>query len=122
MISFDDALDLIEAHVAPLGTEVVDLREAAGRVLAEGLKARMASPRHAVAAMDGYAVLDGATQPDTPLRLIGESRAGAGFTGSVSAGEAVRIFTGAPMPDGADRCIMQEYATRDGEYVTFAAG
>ncbi len=122
MISFDDALNLIEAHVAPLGTEVVDLGEASGRVLAEGLKARMASPRHAVAAMDGYAVLDSATRPDAPLRLIGESRAGAGFSGSVSAGEAVRIFTGAPMPDGADRCIMQEYATRDGDYVKFAAG
>lgn len=122
MISFDEAQALIAAHICPLGSEDVALAAASGRVLAQDLTARMDSPRYAVAAMDGYAVCDATTQPDQPLRVIGESRAGAGFTGSVAAGQAVRIFTGAPMPEGADRCIMQESAAREGDSVRFAAG
>ena len=72
--------------------------------------------------MDGYAVIDGATRPGEPLTVVGESRAGAGYPGNVEPGQAVRIFTGAPLPAGADRCIMQEYAARDGETVRFAEG
>lgn len=122
MISFDEAQALIAAHIGPLGQEEVALGAASGRVLAQDLTARMDAPRHAVAAMDGYAVCDATTQPDQPLRVIGESRAGGAFSGQVAAGEAVRIFTGAALPAGADRCIMQEYATRDGETVRFADG
>ncbi|MFP5396365.1 MAG: molybdopterin molybdenumtransferase MoeA, partial [Alphaproteobacteria bacterium] len=112
MISFDEAIALIEANAALLGTEDVALAKAAGRVLAQPLHARSAAPRVAVAAMDGYAVIDAATRPGEALQVVGESRAGEGFSGVVAAGQAVRIFTGAPMPAGADRCIMQEYASR----------
>lgn len=122
MISFDEAIALIEANAALLGTEDVALAKAAGRVLAQPLHARSAAPRVAVAAMDGYAVIDAATRPGEALQVVGESRAGEGFSGVVAAGQAVRIFTGAPMPAGADRCIMQEYASRDGERVRFAEG
>ena len=122
MISFDEAIALIARAVHPLGHEEVPLGEAAGRVLAQPLSARSAAPRQAVAAMDGYAVVDAATRAGLDLTVIGESRAGQGFAGTVAPGQAVRIFTGAPMPDGADRCIMQEYAARDGDRVRFAEG
>lgn len=122
MIAFDEAVRLISELVAPLGTEQIALAKAAGCVLAEPLHARSASPRVAVAAMDGYAVMDAATRPGEALKVIGESRAGAGYPGTVGQGEAVRIFTGAPLPEGADRCIMQEHATREGEEVCFAEG
>lgn len=122
MISFDEAIALIARAVHPLGDEEVSLGEAAGRVLAQPLDARSAAPRQAVAAMDGYAVVDAGTRAGIDLTVIGESRAGQGFAGTVAPGQAVRIFTGAPMPDGADRCIMQEYAARDGDRVRFAEG
>lgn len=122
MISFDEAVGLIAAQVDALGAEEVALAEAAGRVLAAPLHARSAAPRMAVAAMDGYAVIDAATRPGEALKVIGESRAGGGYHGVVGPGEAVRIFTGAPMPQGADRCIMQEYAVRQGDEVRFAEG
>jgi len=120
--SFDEALALLEASAAPLPAEDVPLAGAAGRVLAEPLTARSDGPRVAVAAMDGYAVLDAGTRPGEALKVIGEARAGAAFPGTLGAGEAVRIFTGAPLPVGADRCIMQEYATRKGKTVRFAEG
>ena len=104
VIGFDEALALLEASVVPLGAEEVPLAGGAGRVLAAPLSARCDGPRVAVSAMDGYAVLDAATQPGEALKVIGEAPAGAGFSGKLAAGEAVRIFTGAPMPDGADRC------------------
>lgn len=122
MITFAEAVALIEAAAALLGTEEVALADAAGRVLARPLHARSDAPRVAVAAMDGYAVIDAATRPGEALRVVGESRAGAGFAGAVAEGEAVRIFTGAPMPAGADRCVMQEYAAREGDTVRFAEG
>nr|WP_294848168.1 molybdopterin molybdotransferase MoeA [uncultured Sphingomonas sp.] len=122
MIDFDEAQRLIGAEAQTLGLESIAIGEAAGRILAEPLFARSDAPRQAVAAMDGYAVIHASTRAGEPQQLIGESRAGAGFAGRVEAGQAVRIFTGAPMPDGADRCIMQEYASRDGEFVQFADG
>jgi len=92
----------------------VALADGPGRVLAEPLYARQDSPGQSTAAMDGYAVCDATTAPDQLLRVAGESRAGLGFPGIVGAGEAVRIFTGAPMPAGTDRCIVQEHAIREG--------
>ncbi len=122
MIDFDAAIGLLEGAAAPLGAEPVALADAAGRVLAEPLHARRDAPFAPVAAMDGYAVCDANTRAGEPCTVIGESRAGAGFRGRLGAGQAVRIFTGAPMPDGANRCIMQEYAARDGDNVRFADG
>lgn len=122
MTGFDEAIALIGARVTPLGVEEIALDAAAGRVLAVPLHARSDTPRRATAAMDGYAVRDAATRPGVAQTVIGESRAGAGYPGAMGVGEAVRIFTGAPMPAGADRCIMQEYADRDGDTVRFRAG
>ncbi len=122
MTPFDDTLALIARDVAPVGNEDVALSEAAGRVLAQPLYARNDAPRRAVAAMDGYAVIDAATRPGVALRIVGESRAGARYPYAIKPGEAVRIFTGAPMPPGADRCIIQEHAQRDGDNVQFTSG
>lgn len=122
IVSFDEAQRILAEVVQPLAGQRVALSDAAGRVLAEPLLARNDAPRRAVSAMDGYAVANETTRPEQSLRLIGESRAGAGFAGHVGAGEAVRIFTGAPMPEGTDRCIMQEYAHVEGGRVRFAAG
>lgn len=122
MIDFDEAQRLIAAEVKPLASERISISEATDRVLAEPLFARSDAPRKPVAAMDGYAVIDASTRAGVPLQMVGESRAGAGFAGRVETGQAVRIFTGAPMPDGADRCIMQEYASRDGNFVQFVDG
>lgn len=122
LISFDQALAQVEASVVSLPGEDVPLAEAAGRVLAAPVFARRAAPFSDVAAMDGYAVHNGSTKAGMPVLVLGESRAGAGFSGLVQPGEAVRIFTGAPMPKGADRVIMQEYSAREGDTVRFAEG
>ncbi|WP_370031520.1 molybdopterin molybdotransferase MoeA [Qipengyuania mesophila] len=122
MITADEALSLIAAKVGPLGSETIELADAAGRTLAEPLIARCDAPRQPLSAMDGYAVVERTTAPGKRLELIGESRAGRGFAGIVGPGQAVRIFTGAPLPDGADYVVMQEYASRDGDHVTFTEG
>lgn len=97
--------------VVPLDAEAVPLAEAAGRTLAEAMVARRTQPPFPASAMDGYAVraTDVANPPAT-LRVIGMSAAGHGFSGAVGAGEAVRIFTGAPVPAGADAVLIQENA------------
>ena len=122
LISFDQALALIAARVGALAAEVVPLGLAAGRTLAEPLRARASAPPRAVSAMDGYAVIAEATRPGQWQRLGGESRPGTVDPGTIAAGEAMRIFTGGPLPVGADCVIMQEYAERSGEQVRFAAG
>lgn len=122
LITFDEALARLAAAVASLGAETVPLAGAAGRVLAAPLHARTAAPRRAVSAMDGYAVVDSATAPGAWLEVVGEAWAGCGFSGRVGPGQAVAITTGAPMPDGADRCIVQEHAEREGSRVRFTPG
>ena len=118
MISFDEAVRLLAEAARPLGRESVPLAHAAGRILAAPVLALIDSPPADVSAMDGYAVRD-AGLPGT-LRLIGESFAGSGFEGVLEAGTCVRIFTGAPVPAGADRVVIQEVAVRDGDSVAFA--
>jgi molybdopterin molybdotransferase len=95
--------------VEPLPGESVSIYEANGRVLAEGLKAKLTQPPFDASAMDGYAVraADVAAVPVT-LKVIGASAAGHGFAGKVGPKEAVRIFTGAPLPEGADTIVIQE--------------
>jgi molybdopterin molybdotransferase len=117
MISFDQAVDLIRAVASPLGTETVPLEHAAGRVLAEPVVAWIDSPRSDVSAMDGYAVRgdDLATVPHR-LKVIAESFAGASWRGTVTPGTCARIFTGAPLPSGSDRVIIQEDVRREGEF------
>ncbi len=94
---------MLAAAPQPLAEEDVRLEDAFGRTLARDLVARRTQPPFADSAMDGYALraADAAKAP-AKLRLVGESAAGHGFEGVVGAGETVRIFTGAPMPEGAD--------------------
>ena len=109
MISVDDALAQIRGSLTPLGAEQVQLGDAHGRVLAEDLAARRTQPPFAVSAMDGYAVR-AADIADLPkrLKLVGYIQAGGNHDVVVGPGEAVRIFTGARMPDGADAVVIQE--------------
>ncbi|WP_374547696.1 molybdopterin molybdotransferase MoeA, partial [Rhodoblastus sp.] len=120
-LSVDEALAAILANVpGPLAAEDVPLSLCFGRTLARDVAARRTQPPKALSAMDGYA-LRAADAAAGPLRVIGESSAGHGFTGLCGPGEAVRIFTGAPVPDGADSVLIQEEARRDGEKVTATA-
>ncbi len=100
--------------------EIIPLRKAAGRVLAAPAIATRDLPPFPAAAMDGYALNGIEADPEAMFRVIGEAAAGHGFSGHVGAGECVRIFTGAPMPEGANRVIMQEQATRRDDLVTLA--
>jgi molybdopterin molybdotransferase len=103
------------AGFAASGVEKCALAEALGRVLAEPVTARRDQPPFRVSAMDGYAL----RAADTPgrLRLTGEAAAGRGHAGTVGAGEAVRISTGAAVPEGADAVVIQEDVTREGDSV-----
>ncbi|MFA7413754.1 MAG: gephyrin-like molybdotransferase Glp [Rhizobium sp.] len=100
--------------VAPISqTETLGLHHVDGRVLAEDLAAKLTQPPFNASAMDGYALraVD-ALQPGAILRVIGESAAGHGFDGTVGEGQTVRIFTGAPVPNGADAVLIQEDAEK----------
>jgi molybdopterin molybdotransferase len=109
LLSVTEALARVTEGIEPLDAKRVPLESARGRVLAEDLAARLTQPPFDASAMDGYAVRaeDVATLPAT-FKLIGESLAGRGFDGEVGRGEAVRIFTGAPVPRGADTIVIQE--------------
>ena len=111
LLPVDEAVARIIVGAAPVPTDYVPLSEAAGRTLAEPLKARRTQPPFAASSMDGYAVraADTGAVPAT-LKVIGMSAAGHRYDGTVGPGEAVRIFTGAPLPDGADAILMQENA------------
>lgn len=115
MIAFDEALRRVMEAATPLGREKVAVAGAAGRVLAAPVLAQVDSPPADVSAMDGYAV----READLPgsLRIVGQSFPGSGFEGAVETGACVRIFTGAPVPRGADRVVIQEVAARDGDRV-----
>ncbi len=108
---------LAEASVLP--AETVSIAQSIGWVLAEDVTASRDQPPFAASAMDGWAV----RSADAPgvLRIVGESAAGHGFAGTVQAGEAVRIFTGAAVPSGCDAVVIQEDATRNGETVSVPA-
>ena len=122
LISVSEALARVLDGLTPLEGDDVALDDAQGRVLAEDLRALLTQPPFDASAMDGYAVRgeDVATLPAS-LRLIGEAAAGAGFGGEVGRGEAVRIFTGAPVPEGADTIIIQEDVDADGAAITVKA-
>jgi molybdopterin molybdotransferase len=113
LVPVADALDRLLAGAAPLPGESVPLAEAMDRVLAEPIRALRTQPPFDASAMDGYAVraADIGTLP-ARLSVIGTAPAGHGFTGTPARGEAVRIFTGAPLPAGTDTVVIQE-DTRD---------
>lgn len=118
LLPVETALERILDGVEPIAPETVALADAHNRILAEDLIAQRTQPPFPASAMDGYAVR-GADVKDVPckLNLIGESAAGHGFSGSVSAGETVRIFTGAPVPDGADTIVIQENVSATGNTI-----
>lgn len=112
LLPVEDALKRLLAGAEPIAeVESVPLHEASGRVLAEDVTATRTQPPFSASAMDGYAVRasDIARVP-AELAVIGQSAAGHGFSGELRAGEAVRIFTGAPLPAGADTVLIQENA------------
>ncbi len=112
LLSVDDALRMVLAFARePLGTEPVAIAEAAGRTLAAPLAALRTQPPFAASAMDGYAVrAEDVATPGSRLKVIGSAPAGHAFAGAVGPGQAVRIFTGAPLPEGADTVLIQENA------------
>ncbi|WP_332687197.1 molybdopterin molybdotransferase MoeA [Bosea sp. (in: a-proteobacteria)] len=101
---------LLDSVPGTTGIETLPLARCAGRVLAADLAALRTQPPFANSAMDGYAARAEDLQPGKELRVVGESAAGRGFAGVVSPGETVRIFTGAPLPEGTDAILMQENA------------
>ncbi|MBF9050083.1 molybdopterin molybdenumtransferase MoeA [Roseobacter sp. HKCCD9010] len=118
MITVAEALAQCLALTRVLEVEDVPLAEAAGRVLARSVLAERDQPPFAASAMDGYAVRSDEAAPGAQFRVIGEAAAGHVWHGQIGAGEALRIFTGAPVPEGADRIIIQEDVTRDDERIT----
>ena len=123
LISVDEARDQITGGNAILAPETVSLKDALGRVLATPLIAQLDQPPFDGSAMDGYAVrfADCETLPVT-LNVVGTSAAGDRFTGSLGKGDAVRIYTGAPVPEGADTVVMQENCDADSDQVTVREG
>lgn len=119
LLPVEDALGRLLADAGPLAGERVPLAEAAGRVLAEPLTALRTQPPFDASAMDGYAVrAEDVMVVPARLNLIGVAAAGKGFSGSVGKGETVRIFTGAPVPEGADTIAIQENVNKAGGDVT----
>lgn len=111
------ALELILDGAAPLGSDEVGLADAAGRVLAGRLTAKLTQPPFPASAMDGYAVQAAEATLGARLTVIGEAAAGRPFAGRCEAGAAVRVFTGSPVPMGADAVVIQEDTRREGEQV-----
>lgn len=109
MISLEEAWQLVSEEAFRPSTEPVALERACGRRLAEPIASRLASPRFDNSAMDGWAVGSSVG----PWQVVGESLAGLGFGRALQAGEAVRIFTGAPIPPGAHGVLPQEDALHD---------
>ena len=108
LISVEDAVALVLQDTGALPAEMAALHDAAWRVLAGDITALRTQPPFNAAAMDGYAVCDEDARQSAELTVIGESAAGRAFGGAVFPGQAVRIFTGAPVPQGAGTVVMQE--------------
>jgi len=123
VISVEEARTRLLKLVQPLAPEQVALPDAFGRVLAEDVVARRTQPPAALSAMDGYAVraADVARVP-ARLKVVGAAPAGKSYDMPVGPGEAVRIFTGAPLPIGADAIVIQEDTERDGDIVVVREG
>jgi molybdopterin molybdotransferase len=118
MISVDEARDRILAGLTPTPSEIVPLGAAWNRVLSQAVSARLTQPPSDVSAMDGYGVRAADATLGATLDVIGAAPAGHPFEGSMGAGQAVRIFTGSVIPDGADGVLLQEDTTRDGDRIT----
>ncbi len=120
MASVETALSLLAQHGAArrMPVERLPIGESGGRRLTSPVRATVNQPPADVSAMDGYAIRFADAAQGASLMVIGESRAGEPFHGEVADGQAVRIFTGAHVPPGADHILIQEDAARDGDRVT----
>jgi len=119
-LSFEQALERIQQSISPIkGKKNVTIREAAGHILAEDVTSPLDVPPFINSAMDGYAInsRDIPDSGDVTLKVIGKSFAGGPFSGQLKSAEAVRIMTGAVVPEGADTVIMQEHAEVDGDNI-----
>src|SRR5437667_3106608 len=121
MISEEDARSKVLEAIQMVPARRVLLSSALGWFAAEDYVARLPLPTFDNSAMDGYAVVASSCKKGQRLRVIGEQPAGRDKQLSVSAGEAIRIFTGAPVPQGADAIVMQEDVTRDGDKIVINA-
>jgi molybdopterin molybdotransferase len=122
VLSVEEALEQILSRVKPLGIELVELTAALGRVLAEPVVSRRELPPWPNSSMDGYAIrADDTRAGGAKLVVVGRIIAGSMPTRALRSGEAMRIFTGAPLPDGADAVVPQEDVTGDDERVTIPA-
>lgn len=122
MIALDEARSRILAAMRPTGPETVPLAAGWNRVLARPVVARLTQPPADVSAMDGYAVCAADAVTGATLRVTGAALAGRPFTGQVGAGEAVRIFTGGFVPEGADAILIQENTRAEGATLHVAEG
>jgi molybdopterin molybdotransferase len=125
LMPLDDALALLDEKLQPVrDPETVSLARAAGRMLAEDIVAEVDVPPHDNSAVDGYAVFFDDLDPEgeTRLPVMGRAAAGHPLGQTARRGAAIRIFTGAPMPDGPDTVMMQEDCREDGGHVVLAAG
>src|SRR5438874_13711846 len=117
MLSEEEARAKILAAVPALPVTKVPLRQAAGRFSATELVATVPLPPFDNSAMDGYAVIASSATKGARLKIVGDQPAGASRNLQIRRGEAVRIFTGAPLPAGADAVVMQEETEREADFV-----
>jgi molybdopterin molybdotransferase len=119
MLTVRDAHARVIAAFSPLPAETVSVADAAGRVLASAPKARLTQPPSDLSAMDGYAVrAEDVPAAPTTLKLVGQAPAGGSYDHALKPGETVRIFTGGPLPMGADAIVIQEDTKADGNKIT----
>src|ERR1700730_9849348 len=118
MISVDEARSRILAGLHPTGAEILPLASAWRRVSAAPVVARLRHPPQDVSAMDGYALRAADGVVGAVLRVAGHAPAGHPWEGTLKSGEALRLFTGSVVPDGADSVLLQEDASREGDSVT----
>jgi molybdopterin molybdotransferase len=116
-MTIEEARARMLAEVRPLGSETIAIDDALGRVLAEPVDGFRDQPPFRSSAMDGWAVRTADVGAEAMLKVVGESAAGHGYAGVLGPGEAVRIFTGAALPDGADTVVLQEDAALQGDTV-----
>lgn len=121
MISVDDALAQIFDLIEPLPVEMVPLRAAHSRVLREPLNATRNQPPFAASSMDGYAVRSADLAPSAQFEVVAIAAAGHASDVVLSTMQAARIFTGAPVPNGADHVVIQEDVSRNGDTITICA-
>ncbi len=118
MISLTDALKLIVDNRPPLEIITIDLKHALGERCAQDVTAQLTMPPFDASAMDGYAIKAEDADVGAVLSVIGEAPAGMPYSGQIQTGQAVRIFTGGPVPKGADTIVIQENVTAKDNFIT----